>query len=791
MNTISSFILCSAGHSAGIPLWSANLLWIMAVVSLFACVYLLVTLFRTPISKMGNIRLSHWFILTWILGFALYDVGMSLECKLFTLITNSPMAFIYAFKIFLLDSEICEIQDAFHHDWLFSANFALIHALAAIVSLMFVIKHFGFNMLSRFKLWIEGHRWLGSTKDETFLIFGINDASRNMIRSINEHYSGEKCNYRIIVVRTNNSNSESTVGHYGIGRILNCLSMRNAEMEMIQENRCFSAGTYANLSDLNLSATESVCNDIVGEKLGLRNIRRILANKTRRKIHVFFLSDDEKDNVHAVGLLRSDKTIYDFAHQENAQEEDEPNVVLYCHARHNSIHQVVEDQSYSEKVRVRVVDSSKISVDMLKSNNDLLPVNFVDVESDGTVSSAFNALVVGFSEVGLDLVRDLYEFGAFVKTGSDKTRVKRSDFHLHVVDKNMSELAGLFVANAPQVNPSIPFVEGKDNEDSLVTLYKMDCRSVEFILKLEEQIAKLNYLAVVTDDDELNISLAVRAFKAALRYRKDMDKFCILVRVRNDEDGHIRRVAEHYNRLLAAENCMSDFKFKTQDTILRTEVINKPICLFGIENELYTYDNIVGNVHDYRAIDFGNLYEKSSRENYEESKHSWKSNFNRWMRLDKGYGEQYNPTMSAVSKLRRSLMQNRANSFHVETKLALVRRALAKMGISSYDWSGLLRNNCSVEYYAASPNQTVDPQIKRLLEVLAQTEHLRWNASHETLGFVSIDNTFDCDEIRLTHGCLTDWENLNDEYRSYDYNVVDVSLGIITPQRPIRTDKSK
>lgn len=204
---------------------------------MFACVYLLVTLFRTPISKMGNIRLSHWFILTWILGFALYDVGMSLEGKLFTLITNSPMAFIYAFKIFLLDSEICEIQDAFHHDWLFSANFALIHALAAIVSLMFVIKHFGFNMLSRFKLWIEGHRWLGSTKDETFLIFGINDASRNMIRSINEHYSGEKGNYRIIVVRTNNSNSESTVGHYGIGRILNFLSMRNAEMEMIQENR--------------------------------------------------------------------------------------------------------------------------------------------------------------------------------------------------------------------------------------------------------------------------------------------------------------------------------------------------------------------------------------------------------------------------------------------------------------------------------------------------------------------------------------------------------------------------
>ena len=32
------------------------------------------------------------------------------------------------------------------------------------------------------------------------------------------------------------------------------------------------------------------------------------------------------------------------------------------------------------------------------------------------------------------------------------------------------------------------------------------------------------------------------------------------------------------------------------------------------------------------------------------------------------------------------------------------------------------------------------------------------------------------DEARLLHDCLCDWEKLDDEKRSYDYNTVDVSV---------------
>ena len=67
-------------------------------------------------------------------------------------------------------------------------------------------------------------------------------------------------------------------------------------------------------------------------------------------------------------------------------------------------------------------------------------------------------------------------------------------------------------------------------------------------------------------------------------------------------------------------------------------------------------------------------------------------------------------------------------------------------------------------------------QIKDLLLVLAKTEHLRWNASHEMLGYeYNKGKTID---LKYKHYCLCKWQKLDsDEIRSYDNNVVDVTLG--------------
>ena len=138
---------------------------------------------------------------------------------------------------------------------------------------------------------------------------------------------------------------------------------------------------------------------------------------------------------------------------------------------------MIEDEQQVPNVLVKVVDSSHISVELMKQKVELQPVSYVEVNPDATVNTPFKGLIVGFSEVGLDALRFLYEFGAFVKTGSTWNNVERSPFHCDVIDKKMDELAGLFIANAPSISIKCSFSKDikEDNNDSAhVLLVLMD-----------------------------------------------------------------------------------------------------------------------------------------------------------------------------------------------------------------------------------------------------------------------------------------------------------------------------
>ena len=73
----------------------------------------------------------------------------------------------------------------------------------------------------------------------------------------------------------------------------------------------------------------------------------------------------------------------------------------------------------------------------------------------------------------------------------------------------------------------------------------------------------------------------------------------------------------------------------------------------------------------------------------------------------------------------------------------------------------------------------VAPRVQHLLDVLAQTEHLRWSASHQLLGYRQDGDEKHKDEVKLEHGCLIEWQYLSPAMQSNDYNVVDLSLGIV------------
>ena len=726
--------------------------------------------------------LTYAFVAVWMLGFVVYDVGMYPDHSLtgwrafWAMLGVAPMAIIHAFEMFILQSDVSAIHEGCHDSAWFMFFFSIAHLLAAFISMVFVIKHFGFNVVANFIRVIKTHFWLSNTKD-LYVFWGMNDATYCLAKDIIR--TKHDTDARIIIIRVNNDKEDSNK-RIGWDRLFSFLSLTNNNLDNLQELQkkgCLTNSTFGTLTDVKASQG----NDLIRGELRLSSLVKLM-NHTTGKVHMFLLNDDESFNIQAVGNLKRDDSVNSFANQGK--------IKFYCRARYNSVHRVIEDEPTHENIEVRVIDSAHLSVEMLKlrENIHLQPVNYVTVEEDATVSSPFNALVVGFSDVGMDMVRFLYEYSAFVKKGSTDTNVMPSDFHCDVVDKEIPALAGQFVANAPAIQPRLHLKRETAKDDfrlSTIELYEMDCQSVKFYNYLQDWLPQVNYIVLATGDDELNMSHAIRLFRLAIRYGTDISRLRIMVRVRNDENGHLKKIAEHYNRLWAAECESTDKDKRHQHVIEATTVIDSPITLFGSTESIYTFDHIVNESLKESAKRFKEKYDLSLIElqrvagTNTDTYISWDDEQNQYMQLT-GDCKGYSPTYSGMMRLRRVQSQNTANSLHAATKVELAKRALKEQ----YDLiklHGLTRKANEIEYQWRDHSGEPIKHIQRVMDVLAQTEHLRWVASHEILGYQEYQprdpqNPGKKDEARLLHGYMCNWCLLSTETKSYDYNTVDVSI---------------
>ena len=334
-------------------------------------------------------HLSQMFGLTWLLGFCVYSVGMFVGIestpgaadRFWHLFGVAPMAVIHAFGMFILESDVSAVHDIFHDNLFYMILFSLAHFFAAGVSLIFVVKHFGYNIVANIQMWLAAYGW--KKYEQVFVFWGMNDISLQLAKSIKA--SGKvKGTYQMIFIRMTDDN-ERVGEQSGLSRLFNFMSMKNEELMKIKELGCLTTNSYSSLARV----SEAVAKII---------------EKTTGDIHMFFMSDDDKTNIQAVGNIKRDATI-----NRVATTKTNGKIKLYCHARYNSVHRVIEDEQQMPNVQVKVVDSSHISVELMKQKVELQPVSYVEVNSNGTVKSPFNALIVGFSEVGLDALRFLYE----------------------------------------------------------------------------------------------------------------------------------------------------------------------------------------------------------------------------------------------------------------------------------------------------------------------------------------------------------------------------------------------
>ena len=127
-------------------------------------------------------HLTHAFIMVWLFGFSVYLVGTSLveeDATFFesigSLVWQVPMAIVHAFEMFVLESDVSAIHGKFHESLFFMSCFSLAHFLAVFVSLTFIIKYFGYNLVAKFKLFYTS-RFKGHF-DDLYVFWGMNQAT--------------------------------------------------------------------------------------------------------------------------------------------------------------------------------------------------------------------------------------------------------------------------------------------------------------------------------------------------------------------------------------------------------------------------------------------------------------------------------------------------------------------------------------------------------------------------------------------------------------------------------------
>lgn len=653
--------------------------------------------------------LAKFMVFVWSCGWALYFVAIGLSRGPHVGAELLLRSAICSLDLFMIDFDSNIFDSVATHDMLkgmiVCTGFA---AMLCTVTLLLGL------VVSRLTAHLHlRHIHIDRHHNHLYIFFGINDASKLLVRDI---LNKDKAARIIYVENSLAAEAEdkggSTDGKETVKSLF--IHRRNKFVEVEDDGR--KALAIANIAVHNLNAN---CSD-VWNALGLQTVRRILTPKgplgrlgKDAELHLFFLSDNREENIQSTAVMSRDTTIGNAAYL----------TTIYCHARRTDLNCVLEVEnleSDNSRLRVRVLDSSSLALEHLRGDVDNHPVSFVDVEPLGTdapgmVTSAFTSLIVGFGETGQEATKFLYEFGAFA--GCDAGNGwHRSPFHCHIVDRNLDELKGQFIASAPGVS-----FNGEDDGVS-IHFHHLDYHSREFYEEVltEQFLQSLNYVVVSLGDDERNMAVGVSILKEAFRLRKDMRHFCVYVRVREtDNHQHMQQIARHYNRWMES----------SQHDVLR---------VFGQHAAIYTFKNIID---DQYLIDGETYYEQYADIAIGPVHPSWSERRTSILQKDA-------PLWSCLQEVHQKEMQDRSNAVHAMTKLRMMK-------------------------LAGAPHSTYEEMDARLKENLAHTEHLRWCAANELMGYVYGPTK---DYKRKTHPCIQPWENIAEETRAYDYIVVETSL---------------
>ena len=651
-----------------------------------------------------SLSLTIWFlgVLVYIVGF--YDSnanGLSVVLR----------AIISSFRMFVVSNDLARVNPFLHDNPSYMSLFSILHFAAAVITFLFIFKMIGYKIKSSLKIII--HKHFHAKGKAVHLFWGVNEASLLLAEDIRKKHPNET----IIFVDIDKECEDDIERKSSLSNITNSITIKSSEIARLDAidalvDQCYN-GPYSLKGN---SAT-----DIFGS-LQLKNIGTILQKSS--KSYFYFLSDDETKNIAGALNLQKDKKL-------GTKGKEKP--IIYIHARRDANNEIFDHYSQydgeSQRMKIKVVDSSFLSITTLKQDRSALPVNCVKTDkTTGLVESPFTALIVGFGSTGQEAFNFLYEFSAFV--GTD---YKKSPFKCYAIDEKMSKIAGFVREMMPAIG-----------EEEL-SLIQADIDSEKFWSTIKGIIGELNYVVIALNNDETGLSFAVNLFKYALKNRP-ANQPTLKIMLRCYDNSNERRMSEVANNLNKS-----------------IEGYNIELRLYGKQKDLYCCDAILSDTILTEAKEFNRVYEDSQLSAEEQ----WQKNFgeSEIVRLmEKKNMSRYH----AIYDINRRIAQNISNSMHYSTKMIL-------MGFGDNNSSKRLKLYCeyvnSREY--GSTKYKCSEKDAQLLLNIAMVEHERWIAAHKLMGY-TYDNENDC--VKKLHKYICSWSFLDELTQSYDCNVVDTTI---------------
>lgn len=458
-----------------------------------------------------------------------------------------------------------------------------------------------------------------------------------------------------------------------------------------------------------LTATEC---EIMNPEVNLGGLELFLNN---RKNSVYLLEEDERKNLMIADTLTKNGC----------------SAKIYCMARKEGANQSYGDaMSTRSESSVTIIDSSSLAVNDLRMRDELQPVNFIkkgrdkDGDIEGWTDSSFNAMIVGFGEMGRDVLGFLFEQAAFVTKD-----YRRSPFSCWAIDSRMDEIEGRYKAFFPGMKGSAG-----------IRYVKVDIGSIEFWDIIRSRLKTLNYIVICLGDDALNLSLGIDILNYANKelYNDDR-KFAVLIAQKNPTALNLATI-DSYNKIGKHE-----------------------IHYFGNHASVWKYDNITGKNLEKRAKDFFSGY-KSAEGQDVDAKNLWEEREKQIL---------HTTDYSTLCNLLRQRSQDYANCCHIYTKLALTHPYILahKKEIADAIPATVTDGATSEDAHYAGDKEFV----RKNLKYLAVLEHIRWEASHIAMGYVSGEKT---DSVHKTHKCIRNYSDLPIQTQHYDYLVVKTTLSM-------------